>query len=76
MNPSAPAVSAAVTTSSEDAPATPVGLMWVGTPIGSYAGLMVLLGSYDDEQGDQADQPEWPLALSRQLHVRIYETLR
>jgi len=65
-----------VTTSSEDAPTTPVGLMWVGTPIGSYAGLMVLLGSYDDEHGDQADQPEWPLALSRQLHVRIYETLR
>jgi hypothetical protein len=56
------------------APTTHVGLMWVGAPLESYAGLMVLLGNYDDETADRPDPREWPLALSRQLQVRIYET--
>ena len=60
-----------------DAPMTQVGLMWVGAPLQSYAGLMVLLGSYDDQNADRPDaRDEWPLALSRQLQVRIYETPR
>ena len=59
-----------------DAPTTHVGLMWVGAPLESYAGLMVLLGSDDDQNADRPDAREWPLALSRQLQVRIYETPR
>ena len=68
--PTAPDVAA------HDAPTTPFGLMWVGAPLGTYAGLMVLLGSYDDPATDRPDPPEWPLTLSRQLQVRIYETPR
>jgi hypothetical protein len=68
-----------VVASETTGPATPtthVGLMWVGAPLESYAGLMVLLGSYDDETADRPDAREWPLALSRHLQVRIYETPR
>jgi hypothetical protein len=60
----------------EAAPTMHVGLMWVGVPVGSHAGLLVLLGSYEDQHADRADPREWPLAMSRQLHVRIYETPR
>jgi len=67
---------AAPTTAPDDAPTTHVGLMWVGAPIGTYAGLMVLLGSYDDDVTDRPDPRDWPLVLSRQLRVRIYETPR
>jgi hypothetical protein len=55
--------------------ATRVGLMWIGAPLGTYAGLMVLLGSYDDDTG-RPDPREWPLPLSRYLRVRIYESPR
>lgn len=55
-------------------PTTPVALMWVGAPIGTYAGLMVLLGDYDT--GKRPEARKWPLKLSRQLHVRIYESAR
>jgi len=58
-----------------DAPTTHLGLMWVGAPIGTDAGLMVLLGSYDDVT-PRPDPREWPLPMSHQLHVRIYETAR
>jgi len=60
----------------DDAPTTPLGLMWVGAPIGTHAGLMVLVGSYDDRATDRPDPRDWPLILSRQLQVRIYETPR
>jgi len=53
--------------------ADPFGLLWVGLPHGTYAGLMILLGGYDDPR-EAADAREWPLALSRQLGVRIYES--
>jgi len=54
---------------------TPVGLVWIGAPVGTYAGLLVLVGSYDDPDGArQADG--WPLPLSRELGVRIYESSR
>ena len=54
---------------------TPVGLVWIGAPVGTYAGLLVLVGSYDDPDGArQADG--WPLPLSRELGVRIYESNR
>jgi hypothetical protein len=60
----------------DDAPLTPLGLMWVGAPIGTHAGLMVLVGSYDDRATDRPGPRDWPLILSRQLQVRIYETPR
>jgi hypothetical protein len=54
---------------------TRVGLMWVGAPLGTFGGLMVLLGSYGDDMGRTAPR-EWPLPLSRYLRVRIYESSR
>jgi len=61
---------------SADGPtSTPVGLVWIGAPVGTYAGLLVLVGSYDDPDGArQADG--WPLPLSRELGVRIYESAK
>lgn len=51
----------------------PVGLLWIGAPLGTHAGLLVLLGSYDDPRAFGADPSGWPLPLSRDLGVRIYE---
>jgi len=68
---------AAVSESVPPSPApTRVGLMWVGAPIGTYGGLMVLLGSYGDQVTAAPASPEWAVPLSRQLQVRIYETPR
>jgi hypothetical protein len=50
-----------------------VGLVWVGAPVGTHAGLLVLLGSYDDPSAVRSDSSGWPLPLSRDLGVRIYE---
>jgi len=55
---------------------TRVGLMWVGAPIGTYGGLMVLLGSYGDQVTAAPASAGWAVPLSRQLQVRIYETPR
>jgi hypothetical protein len=47
-------------------------LLWIGAPVGTFAGLLALLGS------DDVDRPvarDWPLPLSRDLGVRIYESL-
>jgi hypothetical protein len=49
-----------------------LGLLWVGLPHGTYAGLMILLGGYGERRAVAAAR-EWPLDLSRQLGVRIYE---
>ena len=53
-----------------------VGLVWVGAPVGTHAGLLVLLGSYDDPSAVRSDSSGWPLPLSRDLGVRIYENSR
>jgi hypothetical protein len=53
-----------------------VGLVWVGAPVGTHAGLLVLLGSYDDPSAVRSDSSSWPLPLSRNLGVRIYENSR
>ena len=54
-----------------------VGLVWVGAPVGTHGGLLVLLGSYDDDLRAVGDEPfAWPLPLSRELGVRIYENSR
>ena len=51
-----------------------VGLLWVGAPVGTYAGLLVLLGSYGADSLEVGDDPSgWPLPLSSDLGVRIYE---
>jgi len=34
----------------------------------------MLLGTYDDAQALGSDRSDWPIALSRKLGVRIYET--
>lgn len=49
-----------------------VGLLWIGLPIGTYAGLLALLGS-DDRDARRSEPREW-LPLSRSLGVRIYES--
>ena len=51
----------------------PIGLVWVGAPIGTHAGLLVLLGSYGTAQL-RRDPSGWPLPLSRDLGVRIYQS--
>jgi hypothetical protein len=51
---------------------THLGLLWVGQPLGTHAGLLILLG----DGGPPAARPparEWPLPLSASLGVRIYE---
>jgi hypothetical protein len=49
-----------------------VGLLWIGQPVGSYAGLMTLLGS-DDPEARRSEPRDW-LPLSRSMGVRIYES--
>jgi len=53
---------------------TRLDLLWIGVPLGSYAGLMILLGSGHDEDIARADAREWPLPLTDQLGVRIYDS--
>jgi hypothetical protein len=50
-----------------------VGLVWIGAPVGTYAGLLVLLGGYEAPRAGERDPAGWPLPLSRELGVRIYE---
>jgi hypothetical protein len=45
------------------------GLLWIGSPIGTRAGLLVLLGGYDDQPRPAAG----PLRIRRPLGVRIYD---
>ena len=48
-----------------------------GAPVGTNAGLLVLLGSYNDDPRTVAeDSLGWPLPLSSELGVRIYENSR
>jgi len=55
---------------------SPLGLLWIGVPVGTHAGLLVLLGGYDDDGAARGDARAWPLPLSRYLGVRIYESPR
>jgi hypothetical protein len=59
---------------SEGGAATPLGLLWIGSPVGTYAGLMVLVGDHDDPAGAMLAPRDWPLPISRALGVRIYES--
>jgi hypothetical protein len=49
-----------------------VGLLWIGQPVGTHAGILTLLGSDDPEAG-RSEPRDW-LPLSRSLGVRIYES--
>ena len=51
---------------------TPADLLWIGKPLGTHAGLLVLLGS-DNEPIPRPAARTWPLPLSKLLGVRIYE---
>ena len=61
----------AVPTPSET-PAT-VGLLWIGVPLETHAGLLVLVGDETAERVS-ARPGDWPLPLSDPLGVRIYES--
>jgi len=51
-----------------------IGLLWIGAPVDTHAGLLLLLGSYgEDPRAVGADPSGWPLPLSTDLGVRIYE---
>ena len=58
----------------DDGTSTPLGLMWVGVPQGSHAGLLILLGNYDDGEAVRPESRHWPLPLSGDLGVRIYQS--
>lgn len=51
-------------------PSDRIALLWIGTPVDSFAGLLVLVGR-DDERAEAQD-PDWPLPFSEQLGVRVY----
>ena len=58
------------------APSTPVSLLWTGLPIGTYAGLLLLLGTGGTGADPRAVPPSREVQsprLSRSLGVRIYE---
>lgn len=57
------------------AASSPIDLLWIGAPIGTRAGLMIMIGG--DTPGPSRPEPiDWPLPLSRTLGVRIYESRR
>jgi hypothetical protein len=51
----------------------PVGLVWIGAPLGTHGGLLILVGNYAAAPTAEEDQLRWPLPMSRDLGVRIYE---
>jgi hypothetical protein len=51
-----------------------LGLLWIGLPLGTHAGLLTLVGSNGDGHAMRPDPRVWPLPFSRPLGVRIYET--
>jgi hypothetical protein len=52
------------------ADAAPAGLLWIGAPRDSHAGLLVVIGD-----GETAADTSWPLSLGQALGVRIYRGL-
>jgi hypothetical protein len=60
----------------DDGTSTPLGLMWIGVPQGTHAGLLILLGNYDDDPAVRGESSDWPLPLSGDLGVRIYQSGR
>ena len=52
---------------------TRLDLLWIGVPVGTYAGLMILLGTQHEQSTARPDARDWPLPFTDQLGVRIYE---
>ena len=51
-----------------------ISLLWIGSPLGTHAGLLILLGHHrDDSEPLSRDSFGWPLSLSNNLGVRIYD---
>ena len=71
--PGVPAIKVTQQSHQTGAASQPVGLVWIGAPVGTHAGLLLLLGSYDGQRSIERDPSGWPLPLSRALGVRIYE---
>ena len=72
-----PRVSGPAGSVEDEATSRPIGLLWIGAPVDTHAGLLVLLGSYDQApQAVGGDPSGWPLPLSTDLGVRIYENSR
>lgn len=59
---------------SQEASSTRLGLLWIGRPLDTYAGLLTLVGSDGDRSTLRPDPGDWPLPMSRYLGVRIYES--
>lgn len=56
-----------------DTPAARLDLLWIGQPVGSYAGLLILLGNHREDPPTDGAR-DWPLLMSRRLGVRIYDS--
>jgi hypothetical protein len=76
INGGLPAVSPPEVTGGDQTTSQAVGLVWIGAPVGTHAGLLVLVGNYDAGPTAEADPSGWPLPMSRDLGVRIYENNR
>jgi hypothetical protein len=75
INTTDPAPFAAVPSEMNEAPSsTELGLLWIGLPLGTHAGLLTLVGSDGDGLTTRPDPRAWPLPFSRPLGVRIYES--
>ena len=59
---------------SADGAPTRLDLLWIGVPLGTYAGLMILLGTGRDQERVAPDARDWPLPFTDPLGVRIYES--
>ena len=59
---------------SSERTSTRLDLLWIGKPVGTYAGLLALVGSEEDGNSAKPDPRSWPLSMSRDLGVRIYES--
>ena len=53
---------------------SPLGLLWIGNPVGTHAGLLTLIGNHPDTSPPPTDPPDWAVPLARRLGVRIYES--
>lgn len=53
---------------------SPLGLLWIGNPVGTHAGLLTLVGNHPDKSPPSTDPPDWAAPLARRLGVRIYES--
>ena len=53
---------------------SPLGLLWIGNPVGTHAGLLALVGNHLDTSPPSTDPPDWAVPLAHRLGVRIYES--